>query len=409
MQVWIITEDDALTTRLKASLRGLGIDCPGERITAFQSAGEWTWEASDAPRVCFLAVHSIRPKHLQVLQHLRTVSQLQVVVVSQLADSETTLQIFRAGASDALIWRSDLRDQLAKLMHRLRADQTGTSRSGKMITVVPSGDLGDANLLSVNLAATIARCTGDCGLIDLHLRGGDLATMLKLAPTHTLYALLTQKQGVDESMIEQTLAAHATGIRLLASPKMFSRLNNVHASLCRPILRYLKASRPCTVVNTDDAIHAGQLRALALSDAVLVTTRLDIVSLARAKETLRFLQANHSSHIDLHVVAMRSGHISELPVKAVCKLLEITELVCIPDDPVAITASLNIGNPLVHEYPQSAFATAIQHWAEKLPVLNGLVSCERRESSRLLDQSLKFLGETMWGRRKTDCPQTVTA
>jgi MinD-like ATPase involved in chromosome partitioning or flagellar assembly len=63
---------------------------------------------------------------------------------------------------------------------------------------------------------------------------------------------------------------------------------------------------------------------------------------------------------------MGTGQSGELPVSAVKKVLNVPDLFCIPDDPVATIMSINLGNPLVIERPSSKISQSITKLAESL-------------------------------------------
>jgi pilus assembly protein CpaE len=122
-------------------------------------------------------------------------------------------------------------------------------------------------------------------------------------------------------------------------------------------------------VNSEDILHAEQIRALAGSDEIVLTMRLDVVSLHRAKQHLEYLKRNQVSEDHVHVVAIGTGHTGELPVTPVKKILGVSEIHCVPDDPIASIASVNVGNPLVLESPKSKCAQAIAKITAKLSQL----------------------------------------
>ena len=92
---------------------------------------------------------------------------------------------------------------------------------------------------------------------------------------------------------------------------------------------------PFVIVNSEDILHAEQVRALASSEDIVLTMRLDLVSLYRAQQHLAYLRRNQVFPEHIHVVAMGTGYSGELPVNSVKKVLGIKELHSIPDDPVA--------------------------------------------------------------------------
>lgn len=317
-------------------------------------------------QLCFLAIDRVRTDHLRLLDHLRSSAERTVVVVSQDTNSDAMLDLFRSGADDVLVNHPGIRDDLAKLLTRLSASSSRRVRVGRIVSVLPSSDASDANLLATNLAAVMANDAGSCALIDLHLRGGDLAAMLQCTPPHTLYDLLTQQDGIDDAMIEQAITRHQSGIHLLASPPLFSDLTNINTHLCGLLLQYTNRICPFTIINVDHAGYGEQLRAILASETVLITTQLNVIAIAHAQRMIHFLREQGVDLSNIAVAALRSGRNGELPLKSVQRVLKTDRMHAIPDDPTSILISLNVGNPLVLETPGSPTTASIQKLAGEL-------------------------------------------
>ena len=84
--------------------------------------------------------------------------------------------------------------------------------------------------------------------------------LLKLAPRHTLYDVVTQRESIDEIMFEQAMTNHESGIRLLAGPPLFCDSGNVQTHVCQHILGLAQSVYPFVIVNTEDILHAEQVR-----------------------------------------------------------------------------------------------------------------------------------------------------
>jgi pilus assembly protein CpaE len=369
MDTWIISESDDITARVRKSLQKLDLECPLARVVSAASVGQLALQSFDEPAVVFFTASSVSPDHLYVLRQLRMEGDAKVVVVAPVADHAVVLKAIRAGASDFLNAEGNLDDELADLLARFKAERVQRSAKGRLIAIVPCQVPSDASMLAVNVAAVLARNGAGCGLLDFQLRGGDLAMLLKLSPRHTLYDLITQRESVDETMFQQALTSHESGIRLLAGPPLFSDFGNMQTHVCQHILGLAQASHSYVIVNSEDILHAEQVRALASSDDIVLTMRLDLVSLYRAQQHLAYLRRNHVLSEHIHLVAMGTGHAGELPVHSVKKVLGVSQLDCIPDDPVATMMSINIGNPLVLEAPTAKISQAIVKFASSLSEL----------------------------------------
>lgn len=373
METWILHECDDKANSLRKGIRDLGLECPPERSVELCPDSDTTVDPFIGERLVFLVLNQIQPEHFAVLHALKHAGDCKVVVVATVVNPDSILELFRAGATDFVRWGEPVIDEVGKVISRLRSETIQKRCDGKMLAVIPTASVSDSNLLSCNLAATIAGQLGGCALIDMRCGGGDLAAMLKLEPEHTLRSLLNQDDGVDQSMVEQAMKCHPCGIKLLASPPICSRMSELKSQWCETILNMVSAGHACSVVQLDDPIQAEDLGVLESFDAIVLATRLDVVSLLRTKEYLRFLKTKQKSDASIHVFAMGTGHAGELPVRSVEKLLKLNAIHCVPDDPVAVTMSLNMGNPVVLESSSSPIAKAIRDATWTIPTVRGLV------------------------------------
>jgi pilus assembly protein CpaE len=225
--------------------------------------------------------------------------------------------------------------------------------------VAPCHGPCDGNVLALNVAAVIAQRTGTCALLDYHLRGGDLSLLLKATPRHTVYDLLRQRDRLDDGMLQQALTSHASGIRLLAGPPMFSDLRGIESGACQRILTMAQYAHPYVVVNCEDVAHTEQIQSVAGSDYIILAIRMDLLSLHRAKQHIEFLVRNRVPASRIQVVAMACGRSGELPASAIKSVLGVSSLHRIPDDEAAITMSINVGNPFVLESPKAAISRGV--------------------------------------------------
>jgi pilus assembly protein CpaE len=365
MDTWVIADTDKLAARICESLALLAIDCPPTQVTQIASIGFHLNELAEFEGLVFFAADDIDSACIEALRRITAVLKegAKLVVISSVRDHGTVLNAIRAGASDFLNI-DDFHDELVNFVTRIKSERKQKHVHGHITSVVPCYSPADASFISANLAAVIAARAGSCGLLDFHLRGGDLALLLKLTPRHTLIDLLKQDISIDGTMLEQALTPHDSGIRLLAGPKPFSDLRNIRPQLCQQIINLAQRSHPFVIVNTEDSQHAEQVRALAGSDDILLTMRLDVVSLHRAQQHIEFMTRNQVLREHIHVVALGIGHSGELPINAVKKVLQISSLHCIPDDPISTIRSINVGNPIVNENPHAKISQAIATLAD---------------------------------------------
>jgi pilus assembly protein CpaE len=359
MDAWIISDNDERTSCIRQSLKRLDIDCPDSRVLAVDSVRQSAAMSSAESTLVFFVVERKDDDHLDVLHHLQSKSKAHLVLISSGFDHASVLKAIRAGAKDVLNGDADLHEEIVGFVSRMATASIQQLEKGRLLSIVPCYAPSDSSILAVNMAAVIAKHMGACCLLDFQLRGGDLALLLKIRPRHTLYDLINQRQNVDGSMFQQALTRHDSGIRLLAGPELFADLHHIEPHVCQDILAAAQSSHPFVIVNSEDIQHTEQILALASSDIVVLTMRMDLVSLHRAQRHIDFLKRNRVSPEHLHIVAMGTGRSGDLPVASVKKVLRVPTIHCIPDDAEAITVSINVGNPLVLEAPKSKASQAI--------------------------------------------------
>jgi len=192
-------------------------------------------------------------------------------------------------------------------------------------------------------------------------------------------------------MLNQALTPHESGIRLLAGLPMFSDLRSLDVASCQRIVRLAQGSHAFTIVNCEDISHAEQIQAIAASDDVILTIRMDLVSINRARQLMQFMVRNRVPLDRIHVVAMGTGNSGELPSSAVKSVLGISSLHHVPADQAAITVSINVGNPLVLESPKSAPSRAIVTLVGDLTGLRPQTSQAPAQRSSLLGRAAAVL------------------
>jgi pilus assembly protein CpaE len=369
VDAWILSDSASLSNAIRRSLLRVDIDCPPARQVGLADFAKLAGSAGEHGPVVFLGLHQLSLEHVDLVRAIRQLTDKEVVVVASSADRETLLKTIRAGATDFLEANHHLDDEIQDFVHRTKVEGPQLARRGRVITVVPCNAPCDGSVLAVNIAAVIAQKAGDCAILDLHLRGGDLSLLLKTSARHTILDLVGQRDRLDENMLRQAMATHSSGVALLAGPPMFSDLRDFEPAACHQILRLAQSSYRFVVVNCEDIAHDEQMQSLAASDDIVLALRKDLVSLHRAKQTIEFMVRNRVAASRVHVVAMGTGLSGELPSSAVSSVLGIARLHLVPDDQATTAVSINVGNPLVLEAPKTAIARSMVAFVESLPGL----------------------------------------
>ena len=372
MDVWIIAENEDWAVKLSNSLSRQGIFCQADQVIDMKSAAHDLGFLVGFSGIVFVGISELESSNSAMIHQLCTVltSESKLVVVSSAVNCGAVLQAVRLGASDFLRADETLDDEIQNFVTRIQLERKRSKAKSQVVTVVPCHSASDANIVAVNLSAMIAADKGACGLLDYHFRGGDLAYLLKLTPRHTVLDLLNQSDTIDSAMLKQAMSIHESGIHLLAGPASFADMSNLRFQACQEITVLSQQCWSHVIVNVEDIQHAEQIQAITACDDIVLTMRLEVASLSRTQRHLEFLEQHQYPSEQVHVVAMGTGYSGELPMKAVKKVLKVSEIHSLPDDPVTTIMSVNVGNPMVFERPNAKPSLAIQSFAKSLCGLN---------------------------------------
>lgn len=403
MDTRIVTDCKAMAERIRVSLTLHGVECREQAITTLDGTSVPHFSfLSGFNGLLFLGFSHFENNHIPLLRQLKLLvaPEAKLVIVAMGADHDAILSIVRAGANDILSGGDELGQEIGCFLARVSQEDRFKVAHGHVLTVVPCHSSIDASVLATNMAAVLAESSQPCGLLDFHFRGGDLALLLTLEPRHTITDLLNQSEPIDEAMFSQAITSHESGIQLLAGPSTFGGTTNVSLQSCQQIIALARARWPMVVINLEDVQHAEQVHATVNSDSVILAMRLNIVSLHNAQQHLDFLVKSQIPKEHIHLVALETGCSGELPLSAVKKVLHTNNIYCIPDDPVAMLTSVNIGNPLVIEHPHSKPSIAIRQFVREITRTSSPVSVSPKSSagawsvaSKLTSQLLPLVGK----------------
>ncbi len=369
MRAVIACDDPPLSAMIAGGLRQVGIDCPTSQLVSLESAKAAVAESNKRESVTvFFGSQQFSPTEIALLKQLcgGAGAQVKVVAVGPANSPHVVLEAIHSGAADFLDVRGDFESDLRTFVGRVKAAAGNDTKVGRLFTVVgPAGGAG-ASVLAINLATGLARREPVCGLLDFQIRGGDLATLLKCHPRHTLLSLAGKALQLDRAMFDQSLVKLDCGIHLLASPELFSDYRQIQPPVIQQVLQFARASFPNVVVELEDIEHAEQVRTLATSDRIIIPLRLDFVALNRTKHYIDYLLRASVSRQRIMLVACRVGQPNDLSIDQFAEALGLPIDHQIPYEPAAVNAAVNLGVPLVAAFPKAKVSVSITRLAECL-------------------------------------------
>jgi pilus assembly protein CpaE len=236
-----------------------------------------------------------------------------------------------------------------------------------VITVTgPRGGCGKT-VIATNLAVAMVRQDTKTALIDLNLWGGDVAMLLDVAPSRTLVDLLPGFGGIDRDVVESVISKHSSGVAVVASP-VTGTFDQAALSrvIVADILKVVREQYSYTLVDSGHPNLESTLAAMDYSDLVVVVIGSDMPRLRDAKLYLRNLLIASYLKEKLRVVINRTAAAKLVSVGEMESILEFPIATEIPNDDELVSASVNLGQPVVLSAPHKPVAKALISLAESL-------------------------------------------
>ena len=153
--------------------------------------------------------------------------------------------------------------------------------AGRVISLFsPKGGVGRTTL-AVNLAVAMAAELGKkVALVDASLQFGDVGVLLNLNPKNkSIVDVLDDVANGDMDMVDNTLVAHSSGVRVLLAPPSPEKAELVTVDHIRKIVGRLRDTHDLVIVDCWPLIQDSTLALLDMSDQILGLLTLEITNI----------------------------------------------------------------------------------------------------------------------------------
>ncbi len=275
-----------------------------------------------------------------------------------------------AGMFDALL------NQLMDTKKRRESDDfkqwEDPTRYPKIITVTGAkGGVGKSSI-AVNLAVSLAKqLPNKVAIVDLCTQFGDVATMLNIAPKHTIIDMLTHCKELEPDLVQSHMTKHSSGVHALVASITPIHFDAISVEAMENLLYVLKRMYRYVIIDVPPILHQASLRLLANSNYVMLVANLfDLTTIADTKKFNDTLISENIAREKIKIVLNRVSKSNAVNIGDIEKMLDCDIIAQIPDESRLVNA-VNQGVPLVSMDGDSAFA---QHLNELANTLSGTSS-----------------------------------
>jgi pilus assembly protein CpaE len=310
-------------------------------------------------------------RHLRQNPATHAVPILMLSFKSEIADKVAG---FEAGIDDFLTkpFQSPelvhrVRVLLARQGKRARPDTFGPKRGKTIALFGTKGGVGRTTI-GVNLAVALRRRTqGKIILFDADFFFGDTALHLDIPPAHTIVDLIERIDQLDAEVLEQVLVPHASGVRVLLSPRNPEDVDSISPSHLARLIDLMTTCYDYIVVDCQAIYDERTLVLLEKADAILLVIKPE-VGCVKNMAVFSELAAKLGLPFDkkVHIVLNRAGSKSGIGPKEIERIFRRQIAFQIASGGNAVVVSVNRGVPLMIEHPNHPFSLQVLQVADYL-------------------------------------------
>lgn len=237
--------------------------------------------------------------------------------------------------------------------------------NGVVISFFSTASSVGKTLISINMAAELARQGARVVLVDYDLQFGDVCNYLQLEPEQTLMDAQRSIQLTGSSFdVRECLTPYSCRnvmFAVLAAPRKLEESYNIETSVAQKVIEHLQGLFDYVIVDTTSMFSELNIMLLDISTIVTYLGVVDflptIKNMKIGSDTLRTLGYADKK---IRLVLNRSNAKTRIGIEDVQKLLKQEFYYVIPNDFQAASQSIIDGKPLVLEHQDIALSDAIR-------------------------------------------------
>lgn len=312
------------------------------------------------------AVHAIELVHT-------TTNDIVIFAVGEMTHPPTIVAAMRAGAREYLESAAppeSLVDALTRFSAARGKSRTATGRARVFSVLNTKGGAG-ATTIAVNTAVALQEAQGGVVLVDFAPLG-HTSLHLNARPAFGVADALQNLHRIDSSLLEGLMTQCKGGLHLLAGPQQPYSVSATAAELAR-LFDLLVAHYRYVVVDCSDRLDQTARLLCDLSNAVLLVTQADVVSLWSAGRMYSFLEEG-TGRDRVRLVLNRYKKIPGFSDEDIEKATNCKILWKVPNNYQSVAPAIDKGAPVVFQESQDisrSFRALAAALAEATPSSEG--------------------------------------
>jgi pilus assembly protein CpaE len=292
------------------------------------------------------------------------------LVLSPSSDVDLLRSAMQGGARDLLSPPYEVAALTERLVELGREGMAqGTHNAARLIAFINAKGGSGASFLAANVAAALAgKQARKTVLLDFDIQFGGLPIYLNMNPGEGLIKALEVADTLDSAALPGYVQVHGSGLHLFSSAMRDLVLpDDIAVERITHLLDVLDANYQEIIVDLPRRIDRPTGAILEHLDQVVVVTQQSVTHLQDTKRLLTILK-DHLGITDdrLLIVVNRFSHKSEVRREDFSEAFPGLAMETVPSDYARVSASINLGIPVVDSAARSPLAKAILNLSNRL-------------------------------------------
>ncbi|ADR51890.1 response regulator receiver protein [Candidatus Liberibacter solanacearum CLso-ZC1] len=288
-------------------------------------------------------------------------STTKVIVIGETNDVLLYRELIASGISEYLIEPLSVSD-IIKAISNIFVEKNKEDSFGSSIAFIGSRGGVGSSTIAHNCAFSIASVLAtDTILADLDLPYGTANINFDQDPIYGILDLISSSGKIDEGLVDKIMVRYVENLSILTAPAILDCTYDFDEKDILPVIELLKRIAPLTILDLPHIWNRWNRQILTLSDKVVITTSLDLVSLRNTKNLIDFLTKNRPNDKPPYLVINQVGMPKkpEISIDDFCAPLGIDPSVIIPFDAFVFGISANSGKMIREMNPQSSVSNLL--------------------------------------------------
>jgi pilus assembly protein CpaE len=208
-----------------------------------------------------------------------------------------------------------------------------SDRAAPTIAVVGAKGGVGATTVACELGVALEEAGLRTIVCDLSRRLGDVALYFDLSPRYDITDIVRRDGELDAVFVDAVVASHESQVSILAAPSKPEDVTLLRSAKLDRVLKLLQSEFDCIVLDVPWDFDEFSLRALDMSNEIMIVTNPDVTSLTHARSRRELVERFGALPERIHMILNRASPHATLDERQIVEFLERDLDGIIPDLP----------------------------------------------------------------------------